>query len=301
MKLRANRFNLNKVENKVEMEFGLNEFRQIRDIIYDYAGIYINENKLYFLKKRIEDRMEIQNMNNVNEYINFLKYFDKAKKEMNELMNSVTINETYFFREFEQLKVFGEYGIDDVLKNKGRFNKKIRVLSAGCSTGAEPYTLSIILKELLEEDEGVDFEIVGIDIDDNVLDKAKKGIYDKRSIKYVPISYLKKYFIQDDAETFRVINSIKEKVKFYKKNLTDSNGLLALGYDFDFLFCRNVLIYFDSDSRRKVIETYYKMMNDGGYIYLGHSESLSRITTAFKLKRMGGQLVYQKPIRGDEK
>ena len=296
MKLRTDKLKLKKygIDKKEELEFGMHEFTVIKEFIYKHAGIDISEGKLYFLKKRVLQRVKAKEMDSVEEYMKYLKFFDKEKKEMNDLINAVTINETYFFREFNQLQAFGECCIEDVLiKNKGK--KNIKILSAGTSSGEEPYTLAIIINEILEG-EDIEFEIIGIDIDDNMLEKAQKGIYGLRSVKRVPPRYLEKYFdkVGLDEEEYKIKSFIKEKIKFRKVNLSDKEELLRIGRNFDFIFCRNVLIYFDQESKKRVIENYYKMMNYDGYIFLGHSESLFRITTAFKLKKMGGQLVYQK-------
>jgi chemotaxis protein methyltransferase CheR len=140
------------------------------------------------------------------------------------------------------------------------------------------------------------FSITAVDIDYRALEKAKQGIYDERSVRDVPQVYLEKYFTKT-SKGFVVRDEVRRFVTFRKVNLSDREALLALGRDFDFVFCRNVLIYFSDDSRRRVVETFYAMMNPGGYIFLGHSESLSRITSAFELKRMGGDLVYRKPLK----
>lgn len=271
--------------------FGFREFKEIRDLIYEKTGIFITDEKIYLLKRRVEKRMGEKGMLNVTDYLRFLKYFDHNNAEFNELINEITINETYFFREFPQLRIFAEYCLPDVVeKNNTRF---VRILSAGCSTGEEPYTLSIICSEMLGDT--YQYNIDALDIDDNALQKAKIGVYDERSVKDVPKSYLKKYFRQT-LQGYEVTEEVKKFVRFYKINLFDRQALLSLGKNYHFIFCRNVLIYFSDDSRRKVVETFYEMMVPGGYIFLGHSESLSRITTLFELKRMGDGLVYQKPV-----
>ncbi|NUU96903.1 protein-glutamate O-methyltransferase CheR [Marinitoga sp. 1138] len=273
------------------MIFGLNEFKILRDFIYKKTGIYIGNEKVYFLKKRVMDRLKELNIDNINNYIHYLKYVDRRGKELQELINSITINETYFFREFSQLQAFGEVCLYEVIENKG--SQDIKILSAGCSSGEEPYTLSIIMQELL--DPPYTYKIYGVDIDENILKKARAGIYNEYSIKHVPQPYLEKYFIITEDGKYKIKNNVKKYVEFFKANLSDSNSLLKLGKGFDFIFCRNVLIYFSEESRREVIETFYSMLNSGGYIFLGHSESMSRISNAFKLKRAGDMIVYQKP------
>lgn len=270
---------------------GFREFKEIRDLIYQRTGIFITDEKIYLLKKRIEKRMSERSMSDVCEYVKFLKYFDKSGKEFNELINEVTINETYFFREFPQLQLFAEQCLPELVQRTN--TNSIKILSAGCSTGEEPYTLSIICKEMLDSTQS--YRIVAVDIDDDALSKAKNAVYDERSIKDVPKLYLKKYFTQS-SRGYELSDDVKKTVSFHKVNLFDREQLISLGKDFDFVFCRNVLIYFSEESRKIVVESFYLMMKPGGYIFLGHAESLSRITTVFELKRMGNGLVYQKPL-----
>lgn len=272
------------------MIFGFQEFCTLRDYIYRKTGIYIGDQKIYLLKRRIEERLRILGLPSVKEYITYVLHFDVSGREFEELISSVTVNETYFFREFPQLQTFAEHCLPEIAaRKKGR----IRILSAGCSTGEEAYTLSIICQEML--DPPCTFSIDALDIDYRALEKARQGVYDERAVRDVPLVYLEKYFRRTE-KGFVVHELVKKFVAFHKVNLVDREKLLALGKNFDFVFCRNVLIYFSEDSRRRVVETLYTMMNPGGYIFLGHSESLSRITNAFELKRVGGNLVYRKPL-----
>lgn len=275
------------------MEFGYREFKELRDFIYSKTGIFISDDKMYIVKKKLDDVLSNGKFPDFRDYMRQLKFFDKSKELFDDLISSITINETYFFREFYQLKTFAEECLPELLDRTGQ--RTVKVLSAGCSIGAEPYTLSIILSEML--DEGYNYFIDAVDIDDEALKKAVIGIYDDRAVKEVPRAYFEKYFTILGPGKYRINDDVRRHVKFYKMNLFDEDKLLELGNDFDFIFCRNVLIYFSDDSRRKVVETFYKMLVPGGYIFLGHSESLSRITNAFELKKMGGNLVYQKPTK----
>ena len=275
----------------VSVSFGFAEFKEIRDLIHTKTGIYIPDEKIYLLKKRVEKRLAERSIKSVEEYVKLLRYFDRGGEEFAKLINDVAVNETYFFREFPQLQIFAEYCLPEyVERTKTKF---VKILSAGCSSGEEPYTLSIICSEMLDSD--CTFKIVAVDIDDDALEKAQRAIYDQRSVKDVPKLYLEKYFKQAE-QGYAVSDEVKKYVTFYKMNLLDRDQLLSLGRDFDFIFCRNVLIYFSDDSRRRVVETFFLMMKPGGYIFLGHSESLSRITTLFELRRMGNGLVYRKPL-----
>jgi len=273
------------------MVFGFKEFKELRNFIYEKTGIFIPDNKIYLLQRKVEKALKGSKFKNFEEYIKYLKFYDTNKSEFTKLINEITINETHFFRDFPQLQAFAEYCVPELLERTKK--RKIKLLSAGCATGEEPYTLSIICNEMLPSN--VDYSIIALDIDDNALKKAKEGSYLERSVKFAPKKYLNKYFIKYN-DSYYVREEIKNNVSFYKVNLFDSSHLLSFGSDFDFIFCRNVLIYFSEISRIKVVSTFYNMLEPGGYIFLGSSESLSRITTAFELKKMGEFLVYQKPL-----
>ncbi|MGC8777702.1 MAG: CheR family methyltransferase [Candidatus Caldatribacteriaceae bacterium] len=274
------------------MIFGFREFSALRDHIYTRTGVYIGDQKVYILKRRLEQRLTTLGLSSADEYIDYLKHWDGSGREFEELVSAITVNETYFFREFPQLQSFAECCLPEIVE--GKKGGRIRILSAGCSTGEEAYTLSIICQEMLDPPHT--FSIDALDIDYRALEKARKGIYEERAVRDVPRVYLEKYF-EKTREGFVVKDGVRRFVTFHKVNLNDREALLALGKGFDFVFCRNVLIYFSDDSRRKVVEAFYAMMNPGGYIFLGHSESMSRITSAFELRRMGESLVYRKPFQ----
>jgi chemotaxis protein methyltransferase CheR len=214
-------------------------------------------------------------------------------QELQELVNLLTVNETYFFREYYQLKCFAEEVLPEILdKKRGEKLRKIRVWSAGCSTGEEPYTLAIIMEEMLEDMEGVTWEVHATDINTEVMEKAELGLYSQRSVRLVPEEYKIRYFLKR-GEFYEIIPHIKKKVDFYQLNLMDAADMRKM-LDFDVIFCRNVLIYFDDASRRQVALYFYEALAEGGYIFLGHSESMSRISPIFKLRRFKNAFVYQK-------
>jgi len=274
--------------------FTVEDFIKFKKLIYERAGIHFEDRKITFVKRRILERMEILKINKVTDYYKLLRFADKDRKEFQNLINILTTNETYFFREFYQLEVFGEVLLPEIEEKRGKEGVyKIKIWSAGCSSGEEPYTIAIILKEILDDYKIWDIEILATDIDENVLNKANKGIYSKRSIKDVPPSYLEKYFIKI-GEDYKVKDEIKKMVTFEKLNLFDTPAMIRKK-EYDFIFCRNVLIYFNDESRKKVVNLFYNSLNYNGYIFLGHSESMSRITTVFKMRKVRDTIVYFKP------
>lgn len=278
----------------IVLDLPLEYFIKLRNLIYERTGISYEENKIYYVKKRLQQRMQAGGFEDIEAYIKHLKLFDGNGREFQELINLLTVNETYFFREFNQLQLFAEDCLDEVVETKRRNgNSTIKILCAGCSTGEEAYTLAIIVREMLDDFRRWNILIKAIDIDENVLVKARKGVYDSRSVKDVPPAYLKRYFSQTEPGQFVLRPEAKEMVLFEHHNLMDRRALRSEeGYDF--VFCRNVLIYFDEISRKQVVDKFYGLLNPGGFIFLGHSESLSRISSAFKIRRMNEHLVYQR-------
>lgn len=276
------------------MELPLEYFIKLRNLIYERTGISYEENKIYYIKKRLQQRMQAGEFIRIEDYIKHLKLFDPKGREFQELMNLLTVNETYFFREFSQLQVFAEACLEETSQVKWEANARtIKIFCAGCSTGEEPYTLGIILKEMLDDFPDWNVLIKAVDIDENVLRVARRGVYDQRSIKDVPPSYLKNYFSVTATGQYAIDDSIKDMVNFEHLNLMDRR---ALRYEenYDFVFCRNVLIYFDDVSRKQVVDKFYGILRRGGFIFLGHAESLSRISTAFRIRRLNEHIVYQR-------
>ncbi len=280
-----------------EFDLDISSFLKLRDFIYRRTGIFFEEKKLYFVKKRVRAHMEALGFDDFDAYYRFLRFRDDGSA-FQELINSLTTNETYFFREFDQLAVFAEECLPLVCERKlSRGSRRLRIWSAGCSTGEEPYTLAIILWEMIDDLPRWDARIEATDIDTNALARAQKGVYGPRSVRNVPREYLERYFIRQ-GDQYRVKEEVRSLVKFYQLNLFDHQRMSQMK-GFDFIFCRNVLIYFDERARREVVAHFYRALTPGGFIFLGHSESLSRITSAFKPRRLGGMIVYQKP-EGDQ-
>jgi chemotaxis protein methyltransferase CheR len=275
------------------MELSTDHFNKLSQQIYIRLGLQFEEKKSYFLQKRVEKRMAVLGFQDPQEYVFLLCYADSEGKEMQALANLITTNETYMFREFEQLEGFANCCLPEVLSTKqAAGEQKVRIWSAGCSSGEEPYTLAIILQEVFPQSQYWDCEIVATDIDQNVLAQAAEARYWWRSVREVPPPYLEKHFIQE-GERYTLRPNIASMVRFQHLNLHDRMAMRAMR-NFDFIFCRNVLIYFDDLSRKSAVDHFYNSLNHGGYLFLGHSESVGRISTAFKLKRMDAHLVYVK-------
>ena len=266
---------------------------RIRTLIYDKTGIYFEVKKDYFLKTRVMQRVRELKCNTFMEYYGQLLYAQQDV-ELARLIEELTINETYFFRDFPQLQGFAENVLPAYLAKKRKMNDySLNVWSAACSTGEEPYTLSIIMQEMIDDLRNWRLRVCATDIDRKVLRHARLGLYGERSMRDTPIPYRQKYF-RELPDGSQVLPEAAGLVSFEQINLIDKIAMRRK-MGFDFFFCRNVLIYFDDDSRKRVLASLYDALNPGGYVFLGHAESVGRITASFVLERIGDFLCYKKP------
>jgi len=270
------------------------EWSLIRDFIYKTTGLYFSDDKKSYIQKRLKIAMD--NLG-ITDFWEYLKRIETDRNTFNKLLELITTNETYFFRDIPQLDMFSKYVLPELLNrkaNKGDF--RLKIWSAGCSTGEEPYTIAIILKERLEYFDDWDIEILGTDISERVLKLAQDAVYMPRSLKDVP-EYIKlKYFnFSSSDKMYKLKDEIKKMVTFRYLNLYDDSKM-KLMRNFDIIFCRNVLIYFDEESRKRVVEYFYDALNPGGYIFLGHSESILRITKAFEIVYFDSNIAFRKPM-----
>lgn len=273
------------------------EFPLLRDLIYNYSGLFFSDDNRYLLERRLSPRLAHRQLSTFHEYYYYLKYDVSRDQELSDIMDILTTNETYFFRESFQLKAFTDEIIPVLIKEKAiHSDKTIRIWSAGCSTGEEPYTIAMLLLEKPEL-AGWKIEIIGTDISQRVLHHARKGVYGNSSFRVTEPNYKSRYFIDQDGG-YRVGDRIREFVTFSRLNLYDSSRYLFLG-KMDIIFCRNVIIYFDLLAKKRVIENFYNTLNPGGFLLLGHSESLMNITTAFRLRHFKNDMVYEKPLKLD--
>jgi chemotaxis protein methyltransferase CheR len=269
------------------------EFRLIRDIIYSHCGLFFDSDTKYLLEKRLGKRLPLHQLKDFKEYYHFLKYERRKDQEMSDLMDILTTNETYFFREAFQLKALTEEILPEIKAAKEKKgDKTLRIWSAGCSTGEEPYTIAMLILEM-GCFQGWRVEIIGTDISHRVLQHSRKAVYGKSSFRATEGHYIKSYF-QEQENGNKVNDEVRELVTISHLNLFDQNRLALLGR-MDVIFCRNVIIYFDQAAKKRTIENFYRMLHDGGYLLLGHSESLMNISTAFALRHLKNDMVYQKP------
>jgi chemotaxis protein methyltransferase CheR len=279
------------LRSSTQLPYSQDDFKLIRDVIYNYAGIYISDDYQSIFMRRLERRLLSLAMDSFNEYYYFLKYNQNNNDELTKLMDVITIKETYFFREVDQIKALVSELIPEIRKQKG--GEPIKIWSAGCATGEEPYTIAMLCMEKGYHLGPARVEIFANDISQEAIQKAKKGIYKQTSFRATDQAYLARFFLPSEEGAFMIRDEVKEVLNFFCINLQDKNRLTFLPM-FDVIFCRNVIIYFDDDSKRKVIESFHKKLHAHAYLFLGHSESLINFTHLFKLKHFYHSLVYQK-------
>ena len=280
-------------ENKADKILTDATFIELRDIIYKLSGIYYAEAKKYLLEGRIAKRLLARRLNGFEDYVEFLQS-PSGRLELNDLFEAITINETYFFRAEQQFEVFENFVLPEILKLKANMpNPIFRIWSAASSTGEEAYTLAIMINERIKKKyPNVNFQILASDINNAVLESARRGIYRDYSVRNVQKDILDKYF-KKEAGSYILSDEIKKMVRFMNINLSDEVAMRSL-MGFDVIFCANVLIYFDAQSKQKTVSYLYDSLNKNGYLFIGYSESLHGVSKAFKLIHLPQAMVYKK-------
>lgn len=269
-------------------------FILLRDFIYEQSGIYFADNRKGQLEARLALRLKVNNLSDYDKYYYLLKYDPNSAREMRALFDSVTTNETSFFRSLPQIQAFQEKVLPEVVTRKEKLNeRRIRLWSAGCSTGEEPYTMGIVLRQVLNDDSAAwDVKIVASDISEKALRSARAALYSDYSLRSVPPG-IKQGFFVPEGSSHRIVDHVRNLVDLQYLNLNDARRV-QLMKGFDVIFCRNVLIYFDDEAKRRFVAQLYDCLNHGGYLFIGHSESLHNISRAFKLVHFPGALGYKK-------
>jgi chemotaxis protein methyltransferase CheR len=280
----------------------LTEFRQIRDFIHGHCGIYFDDESKYLLERRLGRRVAARGCRGFDDYYRFLKYDRKRDEELSAVLDVLTTNETYFFREEFQLKAFAEEILPEIhAAGGGTRPRTLRIWSAGCSTGEEPYTIAMLI---IETGRFADWQvdIFGSDISQRVLGVARSGVYGPPSMRQISPERTARFFEAGEApggaRTYRVRDEVRRFVSFAHLNLIDA-GRVALLPTMDVVFCRNVIIYFDQTAKKTVVDLFQRKLAPGGHLLLGHSESLMNLSTGFVLRHLKHDMVYQRPRLAD--
>ncbi len=267
------------------------EFRLLRDLFHEHAGLCFRDDLVYLLERRLGPRLKVHGLADFGEYHRFLCHDPQRRAELETATDLLTTNETYFFREPQQLGAFAEE-ILPMLAQANRAARRLRIWSAGCSSGEEVYTIAILVKQsgLFE---GWDVGIFGSDIARRVLQVARAGAYGTHAFRASGAEVMHRWF-HPQGEKWVVNDEVRRLVSFGHLNLLDP-AMMDLVGPVDAVFCRNVMIYFDIPARKRVCRSFHDKLGDGGFLLLGHSESLLNVTADFELVHLKADLVYRKP------
>jgi len=274
------------------LEMSAEELHLLRDIFSRACGFMLREDLKFIAERRLASRLELLGLRDFTAYARYLRFDARGADELETAIDLLVPHETYFFREPVQLKCF-EQELVPMLVERNPRRRSLMLWSAGCSTGEEPYTLSLLLDGMPAVKDW-DIDVLGTDLSRKALTTARKAEYGPMALRATTPEQQAKYFQKLDGGRVRLLDPYRERVRFGQLNLLDESAVNVLPR-FDVIFCRNVLIYFDQATRRKVVEHFFNRLVDGGYLLLGHSENLLQFSTRFELIQLEGDLVYRRP------
>ena len=272
------------------------EYAKFCEFFYRKTGIQFIDSKKYYVERRIADRIARTNSGSFRDYFTLVR-FQMSGQEMQFLVNAMTVNETYFFREDYQFDALVKGILPEIARTKSS-GRPIRIWSMPCSSGEEPYSIAIKILELWGSSDAWDIEIHASDIDTKILDEARAGVYGERSLSRVPLEIRRQYFVRRPDGNHQIAKALRDSIDFSLVNIVDPIQTRRFR-DFDVIFCRNLLIYFDDPGRREAAEMFFEALAPGGFLCLGHSESMSRISSIFAPRKFQDSIVYQKPISAE--
>lgn len=275
--------NRHQAASKSTNNFSTKDFKFIQEIIYSNSGISMGEGKKQQVKNRLDERIKSVGVSSYAEYCAYLADKNKSNGELRELINCITINETYFLRETKPIETL----VNELLP---KFGPNILIWSAGCSTGEEPCTIAIHLNEYIQKTgHKINANIVASDISYDAIKHAKTGVYGKTKVREMNATLLNKYF-RSTAKGYSISDDIHKMIIYKEDNLLKS----GMRFFFDIIFCRNMMIYFDMKSKENAAEILFNQLKPGGYLFIGHSETLKDKNSRFSVERIGNTIAYRK-------
>lgn len=269
------------------------EFRLLRELVHQHCGIWFRDDMRYLLERRLGPRLEALGLRDYAGYHRHLRFDPARSTELQLAIDLLTTNETYFYREPAQLDALAREILPELARTRAA-ERSLRIVSAGCSTGEEAYTLAFLVKDA-RLFEGWDVEIVACDISGRCIDHARAGVYGEHAFRNPESEPMRRWFHLRGGK-WAIDDAIRRMVRFGRDNLLDPQALCTVSRA-DVLVCRNVMIYFDVAARKQVLRTFHRKLCDGGWLLLGHSESLINLTADFELVHLKSDLVYRKPLR----
>lgn len=271
------------------------ELRMFSELFRSHCGLNFGEDARFLLEKRLARRVHELDLGSFAAYHYLLRRDSNGDRELSHIIDEITTNETYFFRERSQLRALSEEILPEMRERHGGGGRVLSIWSAGCSSGEEPYSIVMLAREAGYEP-GRDLRVYASDISRRMLQKARRGEYRESAFRETEPELQQKYF-EERGGLWRISDEVKRQVVFTHLNLLDRARISLLG-TMDVILCRNVIIYFDLETKTRVIETFGEKLRTGGYLLLGHSESLINITNAFELRHLQHDLVYRRPEAG---
>ena len=279
----------------LDTELSEEEFRLLRDLVHERFGLYFEDAQRPTLRSRLLGRLATLDLLTFEDYYHYLRFGPRRQEELQRMICHLTNNETYFYREAPQLQVFADPILRRIKDAKSPTGERtLRVLSAGCSTGEEAHTLAMIIWDSGHFFWSWDVQVFGMDVDTDALDKARRGVYHHNSFRSLNPALLERHFVPLAGGGAQVKDAVRRMVSLRHGNLMEAASYEGLP-PLDAIFCRNVLIYFSDATTRRVVHLLHAALAPGGYLFLGHAESLSRITDLFTPIRFQGAMVYQTP------
>ena len=269
------------------------DFKELRDYIYEQSGLHFSDAKLYFLENRLSKRLSALDIKTYRDYLEHIRK-PLNRRELYALFDAITTNETSFYRNPPQIDAFAKQILPAVVKGiRARGQRTLRIWSAACSSGEEPYTLAMILKDRADLVKGLQVTVYATDISREIMEKAKLGVYKAYAMRHLPRKLADTFFLPAGKD-FKVVEPVKSMVDITYFNLVDYAGYRRFR-NMDIILCRNVLIYFDLKVKREIVKGFWDCLNKDSYLLIGHSESLHNINRDFKMQHYTRALAYLKP------
>jgi chemotaxis protein methyltransferase CheR len=274
------------------------QYRMFRDWIAERCGLWFAPESRFVLERRLARRVRELDLGSFAAYFYQLRSRATDDGEIGTLIDELTTNETYFLRERGQLNALVAEVLPEWVERRRRHGGPVSIWSAGCSSGEEPYSIVMLAREAGFEP-GRHFRVYASDVSRRVLQAARRGVYRTSAFRETEAALRRKYFVEKDG-AWRIHDDVKRHVVFTRANLVESARSWVLG-TMDVILCRNVIMYFDTATRRRVVQSFADKLNAGGYLLLGHAESLIQVSSAFELRHLRSDLVYRKPLPGTER
>ena len=274
-------------------EFRNEDFILFQNFISQETGIYFSHDRKQHLQMALDERLTKGDHKSYRDYYHFIQSHPLREAEIRHLIGLITVGETSFFRNGPHFEVLMNTILPEIVERKKKSHKAIRIWSAGCSRGSEPYSIAIVLQEELPSLKDLDISIFATDINHQALALAQKGGYAFRDFSHMPEEYVRRYF-HKSGHQYQLVDQIKKYVKFGYHNLAKSSFDVPELRDLDIIFCRNVTIYFDLQTTKRIVEQFYDCLSDGGYLFIGHAETLWQITDKYDLIEFPHAYIYKK-------